>query len=160
MKLVMICVGRPARPLESAIADYEARAGRYWNLEVIEVRAERSSRRGGDDHVRAAEGERILKRVPPDTDLVALTRHGEGWSSTRLARHLEQTSVHAGRAEAYVIGGAFGLSDAVLMEAKRQMQLSRYTLPHDLARLVLVEQFYRAGTIVRGEPYHKGDDAS
>lgn len=160
MKLVMICVGRPARPLEAAIADYEARAGRYWNLEVIEVRAERSGRRGGDDHVRAAEGERILKRVPADADLVALTRHGEGWSSTRLARHLEQTSVHAGRAEAYVIGGAFGLSDSVLKEAKRQMQLSRYTLPHDLARLVLLEQFYRAGTIVRGEPYHKGDDAS
>jgi 23S rRNA (pseudouridine1915-N3)-methyltransferase len=160
MKLALVCVGRAGRVLAEAIAEYESRAGRYWDLDVIEVREERVRGGGEDDRVRTVEGERILKRVPRDLDIVALTRRGAAWSSTRLARHLEQEAARAGRGEAYVIGGAFGLSAAVLKEAKAQMQLSRYTLPHDFARLLLLEQFYRAGTIVRGEPYHKGADAS
>lgn len=160
MKLVVISVGRASRMLEAAIAEYETRAGRYWGLEFIEVREERA--RGGTaaDAVRAAEGERILKRVPDGSDIVAMTRTGDAWSSARLARHLEQRAAHTGRGETFVIGGAFGLSGTILKEATRQMQLSTFTLPHDLARLMLLEQLYRAGTIVRGEPYHKGDDAA
>lgn len=152
----VIAVGRPGRLLQAAIAEYEERARRYWKLEVVEVKEERAARPGDDARVRSAEGERILQRVGDGMELIALTRAGKGWSSTELAKHLG-TAADQGRAGvAFVIGGAFGLSPDVLQRATHRLRLSTGTLPHDLARLVLAEQMYRAGTINRGEPYHKG----
>jgi 23S rRNA (pseudouridine1915-N3)-methyltransferase len=159
MKITLIAVGRPGRVLESAIAEYETRARRYWSLDVIEVREERSGRGISEDAVRNAEGERIMKRTPKEAELVALTRTGAALGSGELARQLELQTVQGTAGVAYVIGGAFGLSDDVLGRARRQLRLSSFTMPHDLARLVLLEQLYRAGTIIRGEPYHKGSDA-
>jgi 23S rRNA (pseudouridine1915-N3)-methyltransferase len=158
VKITVICVGKPGRMLEASIADYEARSRRYWALDVIEVKEERSRKGMAEDAVRDAEGERILKRAPKGADLIALTRTGDAWSSARFASHLQRHAAQAGADLVYVIGGAFGLSDGILEEARRSMRLSTFTLPHDLARLVLLEQLYRAGTIIRGEPYHKGAD--
>ncbi|RMH11437.1 MAG: 23S rRNA (pseudouridine(1915)-N(3))-methyltransferase RlmH, partial [Gemmatimonadetes bacterium] len=107
------------------------------------------------DAVRAAEAERLLRRLPADADLVALTREGRAWDSRGLATYLEEGALHA-RDRAFVIGGAFGLGEAVLARASWRWSLSALTFPHEVARLVLVEQLYRAGTILRGEPYHKG----
>lgn len=160
MKQWLVCVGRPGRLLEGAIAEYEARARRYWSLEVVEVREERAGRGTSEAEVRAGEAERILKRVPRDAELIALTRTGEAWGSVELARRLETAAVQGGPDVAWVIGGAFGLDASVLREAKRSITLSTYTMPHDIARLVLLEQLYRAGTILRGEPYHKGTDGT
>jgi 23S rRNA (pseudouridine1915-N3)-methyltransferase len=159
MRLILVAVGRAGRLLEPAMADYLERAGRYWSLEVTEVREERAGRGRSEEDVRNAEAERILKRAPRDSDIVAITRTGAAWSSTRLADHMRRHVLEAGRPETYVIGGAFGLGAAVLGAAHREMSLSALTMPHDLARLVLLEQLYRAGTILRGEPYHKGSDA-
>jgi 23S rRNA (pseudouridine1915-N3)-methyltransferase len=156
LKLWLITIGQAGRVLESAIAEYEQRARRYWSVEVIEVREERARRGLDDEAVRAAEGERLLRRVPKGTELIALTRTGDAWSSERLSRHIQRTAVEATPGIAFMIGGAFGLADTVLREAHCRMRLSTFTLPHDLARLVLMEQLYRAGTIARGEPYHKG----
>ena len=97
----------------------------------------------------------VLRRVPKGAELIPLTRTGDAWTSERLARHIEQTAVRSSPGVAFVIGGANGLGDTVLKEAQQRMRLSTFTLPHDLARLILLEQLYRAGTIVRGEPYHK-----
>ena len=156
MRIQLIVVGRAGRKLADAIADYEARAGRYWNLEVIEVKEERAARGVPESRVVAGEGERILQRAAAGLELWALTRNGEPCSSTRLAKQLADAAV-AGRAGiTFAIGGALGLSEPVLRSATRRLRLSDFTLPHDLARLVLVEQLYRAGTIARGEPYHKG----
>jgi 23S rRNA (pseudouridine1915-N3)-methyltransferase len=160
MKLTVICVGRPAGIMRPAIADYESRARRYWSLDVTEVKAERAARGLSDQQVREAEGERIMKRVPRGAEMIALTRTGDEWNSASFARHLERHAVQAGADLAYVIGGAFGLSDAVVAAAIRSMRLSTFTFPHDLARLMLLEQLYRAGTIIRSEPYHKGGDAT
>ena len=160
MKLLLIVVGRPGRVLESAIAEYEARARRYWPLEVIEVKEERARSGATDEQIKNAEAERLLKRVPKGLELMALTRTGDAWTSQRLARHIEHTAVEASAGIAFMIGGSLGLADVVLRDAQRRMRLSTYTLPHDLARLILLEQLYRAGTIVRGEPYHKGGDES
>ena len=158
MKLWLIAVGRSGRVLESAITEYETRARRYWPVEVIEVKEERA-RRGMSEHaVRDAEAERILRRVPKDAEIMALTRTGDAWSSERLSRHIQRSAVDASAGIAFLIGGALGLSDTILKEADRRMRLSTFTLPHDLARLLLLEQLYRAGTIARGEPYHKGRD--
>jgi 23S rRNA (pseudouridine1915-N3)-methyltransferase len=159
VKVWLICVGRPGRLLEAAIAEYEARAKRYWSFEVAEVREERG-RGSSEAAVRAGEGERLLKRVPKGAEVVALSRTGEVVGSPALARRLEQAALHGGPDVAFVIGGAYGLDEAVLRAAARSLALSAFTMPHDLARLVLVEQLYRAGTILRGEPYHKGADES
>lgn len=140
------------------MADYERRAGRYWTLDVMEVREEKARKGLPGDHVRAAESERLRERVPPGADLVALTRAGAEWSSSRLAKYLEELALHARVGVAFAIGGAYGLSDVLIDEARYRLSLSPLTLPHDLARLVLLEQLYRAGTILRGEPYHKGPE--
>lgn len=156
MKVLVVAVGRVRGVLADAVREYEVRAGRYWKLEVLEVSA------GGPGHasdavgVRDAEAKRLVAKLPAELEVVALTREGEGMDSRALSRYLERHAVRASAGVAFVIGGAFGLGDAVLARARRRLSLSRMTLPHEMARLVLAEQLYRAGTILRGEPYHKG----
>jgi len=158
MRIQVIVVGKAGRLLEPAIAEYEARAGRYWSLEVVEVKEERGARPGGEARVMAAEGQRVLQRLATGLELIALTRTGDSWNSTRLAQYLGRAALEARPGVAFAIGGALGLSDSVLRGAARRLRLSNFTLPHDVARLLLAEQLYRAGTIVRGEPYHKGTE--
>jgi 23S rRNA (pseudouridine1915-N3)-methyltransferase len=153
---MVVVVGRVRGPLEGAVAEYERRAARYWKLEVIEVAAGVKGGSGTAEQVRAAESERLLSRVPSDFELFALTRGGRGMDSMELSGYLEEAAVRSTSGIAFVIGGAFGLGEAVRARARRTLALSGMTLPHEMARLVLAEQLYRAGTIVRGEPYHKG----
>lgn len=152
----MLVVGRPSRLLSEAVEEYEKRAARYWPLEVVEVREERSGRNADPDRIRAAEGERLWERVPSGVETVALTRTGDALGSRELASWLQQRAVAGHAGIAFVIGGALGLPDDVIARCTRSLRLSSMTLPHELARLVLAEQLYRAGTIVRNEPYHKG----
>jgi 23S rRNA (pseudouridine1915-N3)-methyltransferase len=157
VKVWVLSVGRPGPLLAGAIAEYERRAARYWSLAVAQVRAERGSRGATAEDVRDIEAARLLARLPAGAEVVALTRAGESWTSLRLARLLAAPAT--GRAGvAFLIGGAHGLGASVLRRADRRMRLSSLTLPHDAARLVLAEQIYRAGTILRGEPYHKGGE--
>lgn len=155
MKLLLASVGAPGQLLGPAIAEYETRAARYWPLEVVEVKAERARKGTDDESVREAETRRLLDRVDAGLDVVAMTRHGRTWSSTALARYLADLALH-GPGAAFLIGGALGLHEGTLPPGARRFSLGNVTLPHELARLVLAEQIYRAGTIVRGEPYHKG----
>jgi 23S rRNA (pseudouridine1915-N3)-methyltransferase len=154
VRLVVAVVGKPRdRHLAAAIDEYETRAARYWPLEVVEVR-EASGRGVAAPEVREREGARLLERVPESARVVACDERGDRLTSQELSAFL---SAARDRAQdlAFVIGGAFGLPDAVRTRASRSIQLAPWTLPHELARLVLAEQLYRAGTIVRGEPYHK-----
>lgn len=155
MKVRVVCVGKAGALLAEATAEYEARARRYWPLDVIEVKEERAGKGKSVEAVRAAESARLLERVAPGTRLVALTRTGDAVSSERLAKDLETMAVAGAAGVTFLIGGAHGLSDEVLQTADARVRLSTLTLPHDMARLLLAEQLYRAGTIVRGEPYHK-----
>jgi 23S rRNA (pseudouridine1915-N3)-methyltransferase len=155
LKIQLLAVGRPGPLLRDAIAEYEKRAARYWSFEAIEVREEKAQRGGVEEEVRSAESERLLQRVATGTEVVALTRTGERWDSARLSKHLQELAVNSQPGIAFLIGGALGLSRAALERAKRQLSLSEFTLPHELARLMLAEQLYRAGTIARREPYHK-----
>jgi 23S rRNA (pseudouridine1915-N3)-methyltransferase len=154
VRLVVAVVGKPRdRDLAAVIDEYETRAARYWPLEVVEVR-EASGRAVSPVDVRSREGERLLERVPPTAGLVACDERGDRLTSAQFATLIGEARDRA-QDLAFVIGGAFGLSDAVRGRADRTIQMAPWTLPHELARLVLVEQLYRAGTIVRGEPYHK-----
>lgn len=159
MKLSIVCVGRPRGSIGAAIEDYERRIGRYFRFEVREVK-ETPGRGIPATQVIHDEGGRLLARVPVHDELVALHRPGFPLTSEGLATQLEEAALHSVPGLAFVIGGAYGLSDEVLGRAGRHVSLSSLTLPHELARLVLVEQLYRAGTIIRGEPYHKGPPGS
>jgi len=156
MKILVVVVGRVRGDLAAAVSEYEKRARRYWKFEVAEVAAGVRGRDAAPEAVRQAESERILACVPPALELVALTRDGKGMDSRELSGYLEEHGVRSSAGLAFVIGGAFGLGTPVLERARRRLSLSTMTLPHEMARLILAEQLYRAGTILRGEPYHKG----
>lgn len=152
LKLRIVCVGKPGRLLSRPIAEYEARAGRYFDLRVFEGKAGR----GDADRVRAAEAEFLLAHLPERGRIFALSREGERIATRGLADELSDIAAYGPGTASWLIGGAFGLSASALAAADRRVSLSDLTLPHELARLVLAEQLYRAGTILRGEPYHKG----
>ena len=154
MRVVVAVVGKPRhRALATAIKEYEQRAARYWPLDVQEVREE-PARGAPADLVREREAERLRARVAPGTHLVACDAAGRGMDSAGFARWLQKER-EGGRDVAFLIGGAFGLAPSLRAQAPLSLSLAPWTLPHELARLVLAEQLYRAGTIVRGEPYHK-----
>lgn len=152
----MAAVGRVRGDLADAVSDYESRAGRYWRFEAVEVSAGLGGRRNDPEAVMAAEAERLLARIPGHIEVAALTRDGTPLTSRGLADRLQEMAVSGHPGVAFVIGGAYGLHREVLARARRRISLSAMTLPHEMARLILAEQIYRAGTISRGEPYHKG----
>ncbi|HEX6751041.1 MAG TPA: 23S rRNA (pseudouridine(1915)-N(3))-methyltransferase RlmH [Longimicrobium sp.] len=158
MKITLLAVGRPRGTAAELVAEYEARAKRYFTFEAGEVKEEPFRRPGDAARVRDEEGKRLLARVPAGAEIVALHEAGRQWTSQRLAEWLEELAVRGSPGAAFVIGGAYGLSDEILSRARHQLSLSAMTLPHEIARLVLAEQLYRAGTILRNEPYHKGRD--
>ena len=152
MKLRLLVVGKPvAGPIRDAIAEYEQRALRYWPLEVTEVKAEPAKSRTPDE-VRRLEAQRLLERA--SGSIVALDERGRSFSTDAFAKWVTD---RRDRAEdtTFVIGGAFGLDESVRKRATLVLSMAPWTLQHELARLVLAEQLYRTGTILRGEPYHK-----
>ncbi|MDH3224053.1 MAG: 23S rRNA (pseudouridine(1915)-N(3))-methyltransferase RlmH [Gemmatimonadota bacterium] len=152
MIVSVLAVGK-VRSLQRPIAEYERKAGRYWRLSVEEVRQTRGRDAGS---VQEGEEELLAKRLDSRFRLVALTRTGRAYSSRQLAGWLEALQVGSVPGVHFLIGGAFGLASDLISRADLALSLSSLTLPHDMARLVLAEQLYRAGTILRNEPYHKG----
>ncbi|MGH7713867.1 MAG: 23S rRNA (pseudouridine(1915)-N(3))-methyltransferase RlmH, partial [Gemmatimonadaceae bacterium] len=124
--------------------------GRYWPLELREIRAAKAN---DADSIRKAESERLL-HAAGDARLIVCDESGKGLTSRAFADLMQSLREQASDV-AFVIGGAFGVTDDVRRAAHRVVALAPWTLPHELARLVLAEQLYRAGTILKGEPYHK-----
>jgi 23S rRNA (pseudouridine1915-N3)-methyltransferase len=153
VRIVLVCVGRlRGSPFADDVAHYERLLSRYARLETSEVRdagAEASRRQ----EAVAREAELILARMPSGTFMCALDREGETLTSTALADWLEQRR-QAGRDVCFVLGGAFGLDTSVLERADQRLSLGPLTLPHLLARVVLLEQLFRAHKILAREPYH------
>ena len=139
--------------LGAAIAEYERRALRYWPLVVREVK-EAGGRSVSPAVTRRQEGERLLDVCLDRGDVVACDERGISMTSADFASWLGRLRDVSG-AVTFVVGGAFGLDDAVRSRATKLLAVAPWTLPHELARLVLTEQLYRAGTILRNEPYHK-----
>jgi 23S rRNA (pseudouridine1915-N3)-methyltransferase len=155
MKVLLLVVGKARRPFAEAIAEYEKRVRHYFPFEVVEVK-EYAARGADESRVMEEEGKRLLAKVPEGAEIIALHRGGSRWSSEQLSQHLAERALHASPGVTFVIGGALGLSEEVLRASTHRLSLSAFTLPHEMARVVMTEQLYRAGTIARGEPYHKG----
>lgn len=154
MRVSLLCVGKPrASSLAEAIHEYETRAARYWDFEAIEVKEE-SARALSAEQVKDREAARLMERAPADAQFVVCDPGGDVMTSEAFASWLADMRDRAQNV-ALFIGGAYGLGDTLRSKARRRLSLAPWTLPHELARLVLVEQLYRAGSINRGEPYHK-----
>jgi 23S rRNA (pseudouridine1915-N3)-methyltransferase len=151
--LVLLAVGKLRPSYREACDDYLRRLGRYARVREIEVRE--ASRSPTVERQQAEERDRLLAKRPAGSRLVALARRGREWSSEELARQVERWQREA-RPVALAIGGSHGLAADLLAAAADRWSLGPLTLPHELARVVVLEQLYRACTILRGEPYHKG----
>jgi 23S rRNA (pseudouridine1915-N3)-methyltransferase len=150
MDVALLAVGR-LRPACRELCDtYLKRMGRSARVSEREVR---ESRRPGAEG-RREEGRRLLDQVPERATVVALDGGGRTWSSAELAREVDRWRL-AARPVAFVIGGSTGLDDTVLERADRTWSLGPLTLPHELARVIVCEQLYRAFSILEGKPYHK-----
>ncbi|MEC0226763.1 MULTISPECIES: 23S rRNA (pseudouridine(1915)-N(3))-methyltransferase RlmH [Paenibacillus] len=159
MHIQILTVGKlKERYLVDGIAEYVKRLGPYAKVQMIEVPDEKAPENmspAEEQQVRAKEGERLLAKLAPDVYVVALAIDGEMWSSEQLAGSLDKLATYGRSQVAFVIGGSLGLSGELLRRADMRLSFGRMTLPHQLMRLVLVEQIYRAMRINRGEPYHK-----
>lgn len=154
MRFTVAAVGKPRdAALAAAIREYETRAARYWPLEYIEVREE-PSRSRAEDEVKSREASRLRDAFSKGCALWICDASVKQQTSEDFAKWMQRMREQA-RDIGIAIGGAFGLSADLKAEASGVISLSAFTLPHELARLVLAEQMYRAGTICRGEPYHK-----
>lgn len=156
MKLRLLCVGRLADGWQrSGVADYSGRIGRYLPFETLELKEEKGAPGTGDvERIRSREGERLLEKISGNAFVVVLDERGVSRTSEQLAGLLEEHMLRGTGEVLLVIGGAYGLSEAVRRRAQLLLSLSALTLPHQLARLLLCEQLYRALTIIRHEPYH------
>jgi 23S rRNA (pseudouridine1915-N3)-methyltransferase len=153
MELVLVAVGKLRPSYREACDDYLRRLGRHLKVREVEVRE--ASRAPTVAAQRAEEGARVRAKLPAGARLVALARQGSGWTSEELARRLEGW-IRESRPVALAIGGSHGLAPDLVAGAADRWSLGPLTLPHELARVVVAEQLYRASTILRGEPYHKG----
>ena len=154
LRLRLIHPGATGRgPLGDAAAAYIKRLSRYARYEEVYVKAVKDKR--PPQQALEIEGQRMLQRLGPGETLVALTIDGAQLSSAQLAAQVGQWMRDQRGGIAFALGSAYGLDPELVKRADKRLSLGAMTLPHDLARLVLVEQLYRAMTILRGEPYHK-----
>ncbi|WP_235715781.1 23S rRNA (pseudouridine(1915)-N(3))-methyltransferase RlmH [Alkalihalobacillus hemicellulosilyticus] len=130
----------------------------YAKIDIIEVPDEKAPEQLSEtemQQVKQKEGERILAKTHPDAHVIALAIEGKMLTSEQLAENLDKLATYGKSKITFIIGGSLGLSDEVMKRANEALSFSKMTFPHQLMRLVLVEQVYRAFRIVRGEPYHK-----
>jgi 23S rRNA (pseudouridine1915-N3)-methyltransferase len=153
MLLSLVAVGKLRPPLREVCDDYLRRLGRFARVDEREVRE--AGRAATGQAQRDLEGKRVLEAIAPASAVVLLDSGGTTWSSEQLAAQLDGWRLD-GRERTFVVGGATGVSAALRARAISTWSLGPLTLPHELARIVVVEQLYRASTILRGEPYHKG----
>ncbi|MFJ5759545.1 23S rRNA (pseudouridine(1915)-N(3))-methyltransferase RlmH [Neobacillus sp. NPDC093182] len=159
MNISIVTVGKlKEKYLKMGIDEYLKRLNAYAKVEVIEVADEKAPEELSESEmlqVKQKEGDRILAKISQDTYVIALAINGKMQSSEELADTLDKLATYGKSKIAFIIGGSLGLSDEVLKRSNEQLSFSKMTFPHQLMKLILVEQIYRAYRINRGEPYHK-----
>ncbi|MFD1734979.1 23S rRNA (pseudouridine(1915)-N(3))-methyltransferase RlmH [Bacillus salitolerans] len=159
MNISIVTIGKlKEKYLKQGIDEYAKRLTAYAKLDIIELPDEKAPENLSEtemEQVKQKEGERILQKISPDTYVIALAIEGKMKSSEQLAEDLDKLATYGKSKIAFVIGGSLGLSSEVMKRADESLSFSKMTFPHQLMKLILVEQIYRAFRINRGEPYHK-----
>lgn len=159
MKFQIITVGKlKEKYLKDGIAEYLKRLQRYATVEIVEVADEQTPDNASEAEalqIKAREAQRIQKYMKEDTYLIALAIEGKMFTSEQLAEKIEQLGIGGRSHITMVIGGSLGLDASILKQADLLLSFSKMTFPHQLMRLILVEQLYRSYRIIKGEPYHK-----
>ncbi|MEC9485705.1 MAG: 23S rRNA (pseudouridine(1915)-N(3))-methyltransferase RlmH [Candidatus Izemoplasma sp.] len=158
MKITILSVGKvKEKYLVNAIKEYSKRLGRYTKLNMITVKDEQASESLSDKEIEAVkdkEGNKLLKRLPQGF-IIALDLDGEMLTSEALAKRIERIKTYHDSHIVFIIGGSLGLSKAVLKQANLRLSFSKFTFPHQLMKVILLEQIYRSFRINNNEPYHK-----
>jgi len=159
LKITIVSVGKlKEKYLKQGIEEYVKRLGAYANMNIIEVPDEKAPETMSEkeqEEVKRKEGERILSKISQDDYVISLEIMGEMLTSEKLADKIEQLMLHGKSKITFVIGGSLGLSNEVMKRSNYALSFSKMTFPHQLMRLILVEQVYRSFRIMKGEPYHK-----
>lgn len=159
MHISIICVGKiKEKFFTGAVDEYKKRLSRYCKLDIIEVADEKTPDGASEvveEQIRMKEGERILKSIKDDGYVVTLEIKGEMVSSEQLAAKIDQLGVRGVSHVQFIIGGSLGLSKEVMARSDYRLSFSKMTFPHQLMRVILLEQIYRSYRIIKGEPYHK-----
>ena len=159
MKITIIAVGKiKERFYTDAVAEYEKRLSRYCKLEIIQVEDEKTPDKAGtslDEAVKRKEADRILKHIREDAYVVVLEIQGKMYDSVGFAEEIEKIATKGVSHIQFVIGGSLGLYEEICNKADLSVSFSKMTFPHQLMRVILLEQIYRAYRIINGEPYHK-----
>ena len=159
MKITVITVGKiKEKYLKDAIAEYSKRLSRYCKLEILEVADEKTPDGASEiveENIREKEGERILKLIKEDEYVITLEISGKMLTSEELADRIETLGIQGKSHLVFVIGGSIGLGREVLRRSDYALSFSKMTFPHQLMRVILLEQIYRSYRIINGEPYHK-----
>lgn len=158
MRIRILCIGKiKEKYLSAGIAEFMKRLGPYAKLEITELGEEHMPDNPSDadrDKALEREGERLLRQVKDGSVLILLDVAGQNLSSEELARHFADLALRGQSDLTFIIGGAFGISPALQKAAHLRLSFSRMTFTHQMVRLLLVEQVYRAFKIIKGEPYH------
>lgn len=155
MKITLLTVGKTDKDwIRQGMDIYISRLKHYIPFSVAEIPELKNVSALTKDQIKVREGELILKNVRPADDLILMDERGKQYSSVELAKVIQDKISYAGKDMVFVIGGAYGFSEAVYQRADSKISLSRMTFSHQMVRAIFVEQIYRAFTIMRGEPYH------
>ena len=155
MKITLLTVGKTDKDwVRQGMDIYVSRLKHYIPFSVVEIPELKNVSTMTKDQIKTKEGELILKQVKPADDLILLDERGKEYTSVELAKVIQDKISYTGKDMVYVIGGAYGFSDAVYQRANSKISLSRMTFSHQMVRAIFVEQIYRAFTIMKGEPYH------
>jgi 23S rRNA (pseudouridine1915-N3)-methyltransferase len=159
MNITLVTVGKiKEKYFKDAIAEYSKRLSRYCKLDIVEVADEKTPDNASEvleNQIKQKEAERILKYIREDSYCIALAIDGKKYNSMDFARHIEKLGVSGKSNLSFVIGGSLGLHDSVLKRANEKISFSDMTFPHQLMRVILLEQVYRGYRIINNEPYHK-----
>jgi len=159
MKITILAAGKIKEAFfTDAVKEYSKRLSRYCKLEIIEVMDERTAEnasRHEEDLVRKKEGERLKKYIKEGAYVISLAIEGRQYSSVEFARKINELGLHGKSHIIFIIGGSIGLAPEILKSSDELLSFSEMTFPHQLMRVVLLEQVYRAYRIIQGEPYHK-----
>ena len=159
MNIKILCVGKIKEKFyRDAISEYSKRLSKYCSLEIVEVTDEKTSENSTENEIniiKDKEGERILKHIKDKDYAIALAIQGKQQDSVAFSKYIENLGITGNSSICFIIGGSLGLSDAVMKRCNDSISFSKMTFPHQLMRVILLEQIYRAMRIMNNEPYHK-----